>query len=264
MKGKIMNKIILIIAGFLIISCGSFNEANGQAELHLHKNISTGQELIDLQEAFDKGIINETEFETIKNRIVEGNEVFVIDTSEVDAGGIELHATTLDIKEDDWEPTEVSAEDISSANDLLEMHLRTTLEELTPEAPTVLDVDSRDQHLTHQLGTVSGQDIERTADVLAGIDASIDEALAERERLMVRDDLRLRHLEFKMEELLERTAHADANELIDIVDELRVIEHELGLVSEDAMEAFEMEDEEIRIAHLSTIRPTTRLLGEEE
>ena len=81
---------------------------------------------------------------------------------------------------------------------------------------------------------------------------------------MVRDDLRLRHLEFRMEELLERTAHAGANELIDIVDELRVIEHELGLVSEDAMEAFEMEDEEIRIAHLSTIRPTTRLLGEEE
>lgn len=184
--------------------------------------------------------------------------------SEVDAGGIELHSTALDMEEDDWEPTEVSAEDLSSANDLLEMHLQTTLDELTPEAPTVLDVDSRDRHLTHQLGTIDGADIERTADVLAGIDASIDEALAERERLMVRDDLRLRHLEFKMEELLERTAHADADELIDIVDELRVIEHELGLVSEDAMEAFESEDEEIRIAHLSTIRPTTRLLGEEE
>ena len=83
-KGKIMNKIILIFAGLLIISCGSFNEANGQAELHLNKNISTGQELIDLQEAFDKGIINETEFETIKNRIVEGNEVFVIDIDEND------------------------------------------------------------------------------------------------------------------------------------------------------------------------------------
>ena len=66
-----------------------------------------------------------------------------------------------------------------------------------------------------------------------------------------------------MEQLLERTAHADANELIDIVDELRVIEHELGLVSE-CDGTFEMEDEEIRIAHLSTIRPTTRLLGEEE
>lgn len=184
--------------------------------------------------------------------------------SEVDVGGIELHTTALDMEEDDWEPTTVTAEDLSTANDLLEMHLRTTLDELTPEAPTVLDVDSRDRHLTHQLGTVKGGDIERTADVLAGIDASIDEALAERERMMVRDDLRLRHLELKMEELLQRTAHADANELIDIVDELRHIEHELGLVSEDAMEAFEMEDEEIKIAHLSTIKPTTRLLGEEE
>ena len=184
--------------------------------------------------------------------------------SEVDAGGIELHSTAHVMPEDDWEPTEVSAEDLSTANDLLEMHLRTTLDELTPEAPTVLDVDSRDRHLTHQFGTIVENDIERTAEVLAGIDASIDETLAERERMMVRDDLRLRHLELKMEELLERTAHADADELIDIVDELRVIEHELGLVSEDAMEAFEMEDEEIRIAHLSTIRPTTRLLGEEE
>ena len=184
--------------------------------------------------------------------------------SEVDVGGIELHSSALDIEEDDWEPTLVTPEDLSTANDMLEMHLRTTLEELTPEAPTVLDVDAKDRHLTHQLGTIDADDIERTADVLAGIDANIDEVLAERERLMVRDDLRLRHLEFKMEELLERTAHADANELIDIVDELRVIEHELGLVSEDAMEAFEMEDEEIKMARLSTIRPTTRLLGEEE
>ena len=94
--------------------------------------------------------------------------------------------------------------------------------------------------------------------------SSIDEALAQRERIIVRDDLRLRHLELMMEDLLERTAHADANELNDIVDELRIIEHELGLVSEDAMEAFELEDEEIKVAHLSTIKPTTRLLGEEE
>ena len=83
-KRKIINNIILICVGLLIISCGSFNKTNGQAELHLNKNISTGQELIDLQEAFDKGIINEAEFETIKNRIVEGNEVFVLDIDEND------------------------------------------------------------------------------------------------------------------------------------------------------------------------------------
>ena len=123
---------------------------------------------------------------------------------------------------------------------------------------------SNDQHLTHQLGQLKGADIERTADVLVGIDASIDEALAERERIIVRDDLRLRHLEQMMENLLERTAHADADELIDIVDELRVIEHELGLVSEDAMEAFDFEDEQIKVARLARIKPTTRLMGEEE
>jgi uncharacterized membrane protein len=79
-----MNKVILLLTVSVLISCGSFNEANGQAELHLNKNISTGQELIDLQEAFDKGIINETEYETIKNRIVEGNEVFIVDINEDD------------------------------------------------------------------------------------------------------------------------------------------------------------------------------------
>ena len=184
--------------------------------------------------------------------------------SEVDIGGIELHGNALEQMEDDWEPSLVTAEDLSNANDLLEMHLKTTLEELTPEAPSVLDVHSNEHHLTHQLGTVEGIDVERTADVLAGIDASIDEVLAERERIIVRDDMRLRQLEFMMEDLLKRTAHADANELIDIVDELRLIEHELGLVSEDAMEAFDMEDEEIKVARLSTIKPTTRLLGEEE
>ena len=184
--------------------------------------------------------------------------------SDVDAGGIELHATTFEEQEDDWEPTVVSAEELNTANDLLEMHMKTTLEELTPEAPTVLDVHSNDQHLTHQLGQLKGADVERTADVLVGIDASIDEALAERERIIVRDDLRLRHLEQMMENLLERTAHADADELIDIVDELRVIEHELGLVSEDAMEAFDFEDEQIKVARLARIKPTTRLMGEEE
>tara|TARA_Y100000816_G_C25575365_1_gene309928 strand:- start:207 stop:485 length:279 start_codon:yes stop_codon:yes gene_type:complete len=79
-----MNKVFLLLTVSVLISCGSFNEANAQAELHLNKNISTGQELIDLQEAFDKGIINETEYETIKNRIVEGNEVFIVDIDEDD------------------------------------------------------------------------------------------------------------------------------------------------------------------------------------
>ena len=49
-------KIILLFFTTLIVSCGSFNE--GHAELHINKNISTGQELLDLQEALDKEIIS--------------------------------------------------------------------------------------------------------------------------------------------------------------------------------------------------------------
>ena len=67
-----------------------------------------------------------------------------------------------------------------------------------------------------------------------------------------------------MESILQRIETAELDELNDISDEFRQIQHELGLVSEDAMEAFEMEDEEMKIAHLSTIKPTTRLMGEEE
>ena len=185
--------------------------------------------------------------------------------SDKEIGGIELHSTAIDLPEDDWEPRFVSVDEIHRANDLIEQHLKTTLEELTPEAPSVLDTDFRDRHLTHQLGQLEGTDIDSAVDVMVGIDTEIDRVIAEREQQMVKDDLRLRNLESQMEALLDRTSTADANELIDIVDELRYIEHELGLVSEDAMEAFELEDEEDKkIVGLARIRPKEILIGEEE
>ena len=44
-------KIVIIVLLVLTVGCGSFNE--GKAELHINKNITTGQELLDLQAAFD-------------------------------------------------------------------------------------------------------------------------------------------------------------------------------------------------------------------
>jgi len=64
----------------LTVGCGSFNE--GQAELHINKNISTGQELLDLQEALDKDIISKEEFEKIREDIINGDEEFQIEISE--------------------------------------------------------------------------------------------------------------------------------------------------------------------------------------
>lgn len=73
-------KIIVLMLATLIVSCGSFNE--GHAELHINKNISTGQELLDLQEALDKQIITEQEFDKLREGIINGNQEFVIDIEE--------------------------------------------------------------------------------------------------------------------------------------------------------------------------------------
>ena len=73
-------KIIVLMLASLIISCGSFNE--GQAELHINKNISTGQELLDLKAALDEGIITKEEFDKLREDIINGNQEFEIDIEE--------------------------------------------------------------------------------------------------------------------------------------------------------------------------------------
>ena len=73
-------KIIALLLVALIVSCGSFNE--GQAELHINKNISTGQELLDLKAALDEGIITEEEFDKLREDIINGNQEFEIDIEE--------------------------------------------------------------------------------------------------------------------------------------------------------------------------------------
>ena len=73
-------KIIVLMLASLIISCGSFNE--GQAELHINKNISIGQELLDLKAALDEGIITKEEFDKLREDIINGNQEFEIDIEE--------------------------------------------------------------------------------------------------------------------------------------------------------------------------------------
>jgi len=73
-------KILIIMLLVLTVGCGSFNE--GQAELHINRNITTGQELLDLQAAFDAEIITKEEFEKIREDIINGDEEFQIEISE--------------------------------------------------------------------------------------------------------------------------------------------------------------------------------------
>ena len=58
-------KIIVLMLATLIVSCGSFNEADGQAELHINKNITTGQELLDLKAALIINLKSKLELESI-------------------------------------------------------------------------------------------------------------------------------------------------------------------------------------------------------
>ena len=94
-------KIILLFFTTLIVSCGSFNE--GHAELHINKNISTGQELLDLQEALDKDIISKEEFEEQKTKILQGNQSFEIDIEDMKDGGSENVKVRINIDGDNLE-----------------------------------------------------------------------------------------------------------------------------------------------------------------
>ena len=70
--------IIVLLA--LISACGSFNK--GTAELHINKNITTGQELMDLQTALDRDIITQEEFDVQKEKILSEPETIIIDIDE--------------------------------------------------------------------------------------------------------------------------------------------------------------------------------------
>ena len=81
-------KIIVLMLATLIVSCGSFNE--GRAELHINKNISTGQELLDLKAALNEGIINQEEFDKRFELLVEKIDYYLENGSEKNIECIKL------------------------------------------------------------------------------------------------------------------------------------------------------------------------------
>ena len=73
-------RLCIIVLLALISACGSFNK--GTAELHINKNVTTGQELMDLQTALDKDIITQEEFDVQKEKILSEPETIIIDIDE--------------------------------------------------------------------------------------------------------------------------------------------------------------------------------------
>ena len=65
-----MKKIILSTITLLVFtSCATLNRAHG--ELQFHKHTTKGQELLDLKKALDAGALTPTEYELIKQRIID-------------------------------------------------------------------------------------------------------------------------------------------------------------------------------------------------
>ena len=59
---------IIILTIMVQTSCGSMNKAHG--DLHYNKNVTKGQELIDLKNALNKGALDQDEYDLMKDRII--------------------------------------------------------------------------------------------------------------------------------------------------------------------------------------------------
>jgi len=145
-----------------------------------------------------------------------------------DIGGIDLVRNIPELVEDSYQPPQWDANDMSlEGEEMLEKFVHTTLEELTPEAPSVLSVHENEQHLIARPNRIEEQDYGRAADILTELDDKIDSKIKDAELDVFNNSILLSDLEDKMLELAQKAGSADIEELIAIADELRHLEEKL-------------------------------------
>tara|TARA_B100000900_G_scaffold272576_2_gene232826 strand:- start:6318 stop:8432 length:2115 start_codon:yes stop_codon:yes gene_type:complete len=163
--------------------------------------------------------------EDVAQRLISSAVDVVYSDNEI--GGIELTSELPSLTED-YEPPTWSDEDLSKSQiDLLERHVKTTLEDLTPEAPSVLDLHDRDKHLVAQRKRIKSSDIGTAADILTEIEMNIDGQFHSAEMELAENAIILEDLESKMLDLSQRASEASLEDLILIADDLRELEHKL-------------------------------------
>ena len=163
--------------------------------------------------------------EDIAQRLI-SNAVDVV-YSDHELGGIEL-TSELPVLSEDYEPPTWDTEELSSSQaDLLERHVKTTLEDLTPEAPSVLDLHDRDKHLVAQRARIRNEDIGTAADILTDIEMNLDGQFESAEIELNENSIILEGLEKSMIDLAQRAGDASLEDLILIADDLRELEQKL-------------------------------------
>ena len=181
----------------------------------------------DIQSDEEETVIElETEsVEDIANRLI--SSVVDVVYSDQELGGIEIN-TTLPELSDDYQPPEFDIESFNdSQRDFVQSHIDTTLDDLTPEAPSVIDVNDSDKHLIAKMTRIIEKDHSIAADILTELDMGIDEKVIQSNESIISDTEILVDLESKLLNLAERTSNASIEGLIGIADELRALEHEL-------------------------------------
>ena len=147
--------------------------------------------------------------------------------SEQEFGGIELNSELPNLS-DDYEPPELEhLLQNSQGLEHLSHQLNSSLESLTPEAPSVIDMDDRDKHLVAEMNRIIERDHSIAADILTDLDMSIDEKMNQSDYQVHSEADILANLESRLLNLASRTSEASIEGLIDIADELRGLEHEL-------------------------------------
>jgi chromosomal replication initiation ATPase DnaA len=168
-----------------------------------------------------------------------------------DIGGIDLMRNIPEPEKDDYQPPQWDVNDLSlDGKEMVEKFVHTTLEELTPEAPSVLSVHENEQHLITRPNRIEEQDYGRAADILTELDDKIDSTIRDAELMVFNNSILLSGLEDKMLELAQKAGSADIDELIAIADELRYLEEKLVAIdpTREELPPFEEDAKPRRVA----------------
>jgi chromosomal replication initiation ATPase DnaA len=168
-----------------------------------------------------------------------------------DIGGIDLMRNIPEPEKDDYKPPQWDADDLSmDGEEMVEKFVHTTLEELTPEAPSVLSVNENEQYLVARPNRIEEQDYGRAADILTELDDKIDSTIRDAELEVFNNSILLSGLEDKMLELAQKAGSADIEELIAIADELRYLEEKLVVIdpTREELPPFEEDAKPRRVA----------------
>ena len=181
--------------------------------------------------------------EDIATRLI--NSVVDVVYSDNHLGGIEINSELPELS-DDYEPPELDIAALSEVEtDFVESHIRTTLDDLTPEAPSVIDINDRDKHLVAKMTRIIQKDHTLAADILTELDVGIDNKIDQSNQTISAETEQLVDLEARLLDLANRTSDASMEGLIGIADELRALEHELVTIDPNRGELPEFLDDDI-------------------